>query len=180
MTRTSTSISSLLPTLVIFFSSNALRRWIWVLAFISPISSRKSVPLSAASNLPFFLSTAPVKEPFSWPKSSLSSRLSGRAAQLVAMKGWFRRWLWWWIARATTSLPVPVSPIINTVALVGATVLMSSNIFNIFGLLAMIPSKRYFSSTFRRSEIFSSIRSWCSIKFFMRSSTFSGQKGFST
>ena len=32
------------------------------------------------------------------------------------------------IARATTSLPVPLSPVISTVALVGATVLINSKI----------------------------------------------------
>ena len=40
---------------------------------ISPISSRKSVPPSAVSQRPIFWTTAPVKAPFSWPKSSLSS-----------------------------------------------------------------------------------------------------------
>ena len=36
---------------------------------------------------PFFCATAPVNEPFSWPKSSLSSRVSVRAAQLMATNG---------------------------------------------------------------------------------------------
>jgi hypothetical protein len=54
---------------------------------MSPISSRKMVPPSQSSNLPIRWPVAPVKEPFSWPKSSLSIRLSGMAAQLTAMKG---------------------------------------------------------------------------------------------
>ena len=37
---------------------------------ISPISSRKIVPVSAASNLPFFCCTAPVNEPRSWLNNS--------------------------------------------------------------------------------------------------------------
>ena len=43
---------------------------------ISPISSRNSVPPCAASNWPMRRSCAPVKAPFSWPKSSLSSSVS--------------------------------------------------------------------------------------------------------
>ena len=45
------------------------------------------VPLSASSNRPSRRSAAPVKAPFSWPNSSLSSRVSGSAAQLTAMNG---------------------------------------------------------------------------------------------
>jgi hypothetical protein len=54
---------------------------------MSPISSRKIVPLSASSNLPLRLASAEVNAPRSWPKSSLSSRLSGSAAQLIATRG---------------------------------------------------------------------------------------------
>src|SRR6267154_2316010 len=54
---------------------------------ISPISSRNSVPSPEHSNLPFLVPTAPVKAPFSWPNSSLSSKVSGMAAQLMATKG---------------------------------------------------------------------------------------------
>jgi hypothetical protein len=41
----------------------------------------------ASSNLPMRRATAPVKAPFSWPNSSLSSRFSGIAAQLTEMNG---------------------------------------------------------------------------------------------
>ena len=41
------------------------------------------MPPSASSNRPFFCRSAPVKAPRSWPKSSLSSRCSGSAAQLT-------------------------------------------------------------------------------------------------
>ena len=51
-----------------------------------------------------------MKAPFSWPNSSLSSRLSGIAAQLTATKGAAPAASSWWMARATSSLPVPLSP----------------------------------------------------------------------
>src|SRR6266436_4620223 len=52
---------------------------------MSPISSRKSVPPSACSNLPTCLTAAPVKAPFSWPKSSDSINSAGTAAQFSVM-----------------------------------------------------------------------------------------------
>ena len=45
------------------------------------------MPRSAASKAPFRVLTAPVNAPRSWPKSSLSTRLSGSAAQLMATNG---------------------------------------------------------------------------------------------
>ena len=54
------------------------------LGFISPISSSSSVPPLASSKHPARRWSAPVKAPRSWPKSSLSSRPSGSAAQLIA------------------------------------------------------------------------------------------------
>ena len=45
------------------------------------------MPPSAISILPLRRYCAPVKAPFSWPNSSLSSRLSGRAPQLTATIG---------------------------------------------------------------------------------------------
>ena len=53
----------------------------------SPISSRKTVPPSATSSLPFLVAIAPVKAPFSCPNNSLSSSASGMAAQLMATNG---------------------------------------------------------------------------------------------
>ena len=73
-------------------------------------SSRKIVPPLAVSKRPGLSATAPVKAPFTWPKSSLSSRSAGMAAQLTATQGFSLRGEWEWIARATTSLPVPLSP----------------------------------------------------------------------
>ena len=87
----------------------------------SPISSRKSVPPSASSKRPTFTPVAPVKAPFSWPNSSLSMSVGGRAAQLTLTRGPCRRGLRSWIAWARSSLPVPVSPRSSTALVVGAT-----------------------------------------------------------
>src|ERR1700741_2406214 len=88
---------------------------------MSPISSRKSVPPSACSNLPTWRPAAPVKAPFSWPKSSDSISSAGTAAQLRVMKAFSRRGDFSWMARATSSLPVPVSPRIETRVSLAAT-----------------------------------------------------------
>ncbi len=78
---------------------------------MSPISSRNSVPPSAESTRPFLpLPPAPVKEPASWPNSSLSMRLSGSAAQFTATKGLPARGEEACSALARCSLPTPVSP----------------------------------------------------------------------
>ncbi len=58
---------------------------------MSPISSRKSVPPSAISNFPSRAVTAPVKAPFSWPKSSLSTSSRENAAQFTLTSGFVRR-----------------------------------------------------------------------------------------
>ena len=52
-----------------------------------PSSSRNSVPPSASSNRPARARLAPVKAPCSWPNSSASISVSGRAAQFMVMSG---------------------------------------------------------------------------------------------
>ena len=84
---------------------------------------------------------APVKAPFSWPKSSLSTRPVGRALQLTLMNGLSARLLVEWTARAISSFPVPVSPVMSTEASVGATRRTSSSTAQSAGLLPMIASK---------------------------------------
>jgi len=79
------------------------------------------VPPSARANLPFLLVAAPVNAPRTWPNSSDSSSVSGMAAQFTLMRGMFRWALRSWMARASSSLPVPVSPMMRTVLLVSAT-----------------------------------------------------------
>ena len=95
----------------------------------SPISSKKMVPPSASSNLPFLRFSAPVYAPFSLPKSSLSIRFSLKAAQLTETNGLSALSLHWWIRWAITSLPVPLSPVIRTDAIVLPIVIASSLIF---------------------------------------------------
>ena len=55
-----------------------------------------------------------MKAPSSCPNSSLSSKVSGKAAQLMATNGRVARGLALWMACANSSLPVPLSPVINT------------------------------------------------------------------
>jgi len=94
---------------------------------MSPISSRNSVPPLAAWNRPGWLATAPVNAPFTWPNSSDSSRFSGIAPQLTATNGWLARGLARWMAWATSSLPLPLSPRISTLASEAATSLASAS-----------------------------------------------------
>ncbi len=116
------------------------------------------MPPSAASNFPTRSRMAPVKAPLTWPNSSLSSRVSGMAAQLTGTKGPWARGERPWMARAMSSFPVPLSPRMRTVVSVGATRITSSRTCAIGGLSAMIASRplRSFSSsrnvTFSRSS----------------------------
>ena len=87
----------------------------------SPISSRKIEPLCASSKRPTRSVTAPVNAPLRWPKSSLSIKSLGMAAQLIGTKLAFARCDKSWSERATISLPVPLSPVISTVELDAAT-----------------------------------------------------------
>ena len=91
MTRTSTCMSRTPPTRRMTWSSSTRSSLACSSGESSPISSRKSVPPSAASNRPFFICLASVKAPFSWPKSSASIRVSGMAEQLMATKAPFWR-----------------------------------------------------------------------------------------
>ncbi len=88
---------------------------------MSPISSRNSVPLSASRKLPARSATAPVNAPRTWPNNWLSSSSPGIAAQFTATNGLAARRPWRCSARATTSLPVPVSPVISTVVSASAS-----------------------------------------------------------
>ena len=105
------------------------------------------MPPEASSKRPTRSRTAPVKAPRTWPKSSVSSSSPGSAAQLTTMKGPLRRGEWPWIARATTSLPVPLSPVRSTVASLCSSEEMSAKIRVIFGELATAPAKPLGEST---------------------------------
>ena len=93
---------------------------------MSPISSRNSVPPCASSTRPGLRDAAPVNAPFSYPNSSLSSSVSGSAAQWSFTSGPARRGLWSWMARAASSFPVPLSPRTSTVAVPAAARLIRS------------------------------------------------------
>jgi hypothetical protein len=81
------------------------------------------------------------KAPRTWPKSSLSTRPAEIAEQFTLTRGRSRRGLRSWMARATSSLPVPVSPRISTVDGVGATVSTRESTFASAGLLPTISPK---------------------------------------
>ena len=71
-----------------------------------------------------------MKAPFSWPNSSLSKSVGESAVQLTATQGPARP-LASWIAWATSSLPVPVSPRIRTVEPSGPTCSIRSKTWRI-------------------------------------------------
>ena len=79
------------------------------------------MPPSASSNRPSRRAIAPVNAPFSWPNSSDSSIAGRQRGAVDAHERPRSRALLMWIARATISLPVPVSPRSSTVDVVGAT-----------------------------------------------------------
>ena len=79
------------------------------------------MPPFAVSSSPTLSFTAPVKAPFTCPNISDSSSPSGSAAQLTATSGRALRRLSRWMSCAITSLPTPLSPVMNTDASVGAT-----------------------------------------------------------
>ncbi|PYR94575.1 MAG: hypothetical protein DMF84_05325 [Acidobacteria bacterium] len=58
--------------------------------------------------------------PRTWPNSSLSNSVSTTAEQLTVTKRRSRRGPVLWRARATSSLPVPVSPLMSAVRTCGA------------------------------------------------------------
>ncbi len=64
---------------------------------------------------------APVNDPFSCPNNSDSISSPGTAAQFSVTNGPSRRGLRWCSARAISSFPVPVSPMMQTRASLAAT-----------------------------------------------------------
>ena len=105
----------------------------------SPISSKKTVPPSPAESSPSFERLAPVNAPFTWPKSSLSIRVGTSVPQSTAMKGLAAFGPLSWIARATISLPVPLSPRISTGWVECATLESMRYTFSISGELPIRP-----------------------------------------
>ncbi len=143
---------------------------------MSPISSRKMVPLSARSNLPLRWATALVNAPFSWPKSSLSISSSGMAAQLTSIKGFPDLLESRCMLRATNSLPVPFSPVISTHELEGPTLFMS---FFRDCMAGERPIISYLASAFILKALFSSRSLLCSKACSAVKRTLSRESGFS-
>src|SRR5690606_4543360 len=81
---------------------------------------RNSVPVCARSKQPMLREMAPVKAPFSWPKSSRSASDGEIAPQLIARNGAPARALLLCTVRAMTAFPLPLSPTLRTLASVGA------------------------------------------------------------
>ena len=140
--RTSASRDSLPPTGVNFLSWSTRKSLDWRVSGMSPISSRKIVPPCAASNRPGRLRSAPVKAPFSWPKSSDSRRFSGIAEQFSATKGLSDLELKRCRAEAISSLPVPLSPKTKTDESERATLATVSRTRSIAWLRPMISGKQ--------------------------------------
>ena len=114
MIRTSTGTGRVPPTGQTCFSSMTRRSLTCSGSGSSPISSRNSVPWLATTKSPGLACTAVVKAPRRCPKSWLSSSVSGIAPQLSAMNARSRRALAACTARATSSFPTPLSPVIST------------------------------------------------------------------
>ena len=84
------------------------------------------------------------ERPLTWPKSSLSSRFSLTArCSSPRTNGLSLRRLLWWMARAISSLPVPLSPVISTVALVVAHCAINRYTCCIRGHAPIMLSSRY-------------------------------------
>ena len=77
------------------------------------------------------------------------------APQLTATNSPAARGLRSWMARATSSLPTPLSPETSTVVRDGATRSMSEKSSRIGALFPIIPPLRVRSASFFRSETFS-------------------------
>ena len=128
---TLTLISFSPPTRVILLSCKALNTFACAERLISPISSIKSVPPSACSKHPLRCFIADVNAPFSCPKSSLSINSDGIAAQFTSTNGDLFLFDCSCMLLATNSFPVPFSPVINTLASLGATLAIISLTANI-------------------------------------------------
>jgi len=74
------------------------------------------------------------------------------ATQLSLTKGLSRRGLWWWMACATSSLPVPLSPQMSTVTSLSTTLCARSNTARIGPLWPTMLSKPKWLSSRSLSE----------------------------
>src|SRR5437867_1975469 len=129
---------------------------------------------------PTFSVVAPVNAPLVWPKSSDSIRSFGRAAQLILIHGPSARRLRSWSAFAISSLPVPLSPTISTLASASATAATVSSTRWIDGARPRISLSATCSTRRRRRSEFSATSFRCSTARFTSPTTSSGSNGFSS
>src|SRR5580693_6113016 len=90
MTRTSTRIGCLPPTLSNSRSCSTRSNATWVSSASSPTSSRKIVPPSASSKRPIRVCMAPVNAPFSWQNNSDKNQFARNRGTIDADE-WTRR-----------------------------------------------------------------------------------------
>ena len=114
------------------------------------------MPPSAACIRPIRSARASVKAPFTWPNSSLSNRFSETAPRSTETRTWSARRERRWSSRATSSLPVPFSPRMRTLASVGPARSISDQIRAIAGEspssgVSPPPAGAAIASTLRRS-----------------------------
>ena len=114
------------------------------------------MPFSASSKRPNRRCVAPVKAPFSWPNNSDAMRSRGITAQFTLTNVWEDRGDRLWMARATSSFPVPVSPVIRTLESVGATLEMRESTFRRGAEIPTISSNIDALSSSSRKVTFSS------------------------
>ena len=95
---------------------------------------------------PTRLSLAPVNAPLRWPKNSDSNSASGIAVQFTATKGCDARRLARCTARASSSLPVPLSPWMRMLESVCATLRAEASNDSISGLRVTISARHALSS----------------------------------
>ncbi len=100
--------------------------------------------------------------PLSYPKSSLSRSVSGRAPRFTDTNGWPHRSLRLWMARAASSLPVPLSPLISTVASLRATCRIWRSRSWVARQLPMISGSSPVSASRSRNARFSNVSRRCS------------------
>ncbi len=178
MMRTSTFWVSTEPTRMNSFSWMTRRSLAWVSMVTVPISSKKIEPPSAASKSPFLLAIAPVNAPLTCPKRLDSSSSAGIEPELTVMKGAPERGECVWMARATSSLPVPLSPSTRIVERDGPARRTSSNTLRIPADLPTIRPRPKRSESSSRRRRFSSVRRRASEPLRRVRSTSSFWKGF--
>ena len=120
ITRISVLRGRLSPKTSNVWSCRTRSNFTWQEGSKSPISSKNIVPLFAISKRPIRSALASVNAPFLWPNISLSNKLWEIPPKFTLINGCLARWLFIWIASAINSLPVPLSPVIRTEALVRA------------------------------------------------------------